>query len=217
MLSSSITIYNKVVKTMDEKQAMKFLETETKRWAHVIANCDNVKVKFEKSLGRYAGLCWGGKYPTIQYCRTTLLGNLDNQKGLTNLAIHECTHLIDYLRHGHGPDFFKVYEKWTGVAGTSGCDIKFERYIKPKPKTRGAGKTFIGKWKVEYIRYNHVDGAIKCETVKEDPMSKTEATKIFKMACGKDYPAWLYQYVSSAAANGWKKVNYHESICVGGE
>jgi len=194
---------------MDEKQAMKFLETETKRWAHVIAHNDVVRVEFKKSLGRYGGLCWSGRRGLIQYSRTVLLSNLDNKAGLTNLAIHECVHLkgID----GHGPDFDKEYDKWK-VDGTGICS---SRYIVPKPKTRGAGKTLVGKWKVEYIRYEKVDGGTRCVTVKEDAMTKTEATKIFKMACSKDYPAWLFQYVSSAVAHGWKKAEYHESVCGG--
>ena len=200
---------------MDEKQAMKFLVSETKRWAHVIAKRDNINVVFEKSLGRAGGMC--GRR-TIWYSRTMILANLDNKQGLTDLAIHEVIHLvIPDTCEVHGNEFQKEYEKWTGHPMTMYVEtLKHEPKIVLKPKKRGAGKTLVGKWKVEYVRYNHVDGGIRCETVKEDPMSKTEATRIFKMACGKDYPSWLYQYVSSAVAHGWKKVEYHESVRGGG-
>lgn len=199
---------------MDEKQAMKFLTSETKRWAHIIAHKDRIFVKFEKSLGRAGGMCGRN---TIYYSRTMLLSNLDNKQGLIDLAIHEVIHLIipDTCKV-HGNEFQKEYEKWTGHPMTMYVNtLVHDRRIKVKPKTRGAGKTLVGKWKVEYIRYEKVDGGIRCVTVKEDAMTKTEATKIFKMACGKDYPAWLFQYVSSAVAHGWKAVEYHESICGG--
>jgi hypothetical protein len=201
---------------MDEKQAMKFLVSETKRWAHVIAKRDHIFVEFEKTLGRYGGICGRN---CIRYSRKMLLANLDNKQGLTDLAIHEVIHLvIPNTCEVHGNEFQKEYEKWTGHPMTMYVEtLNSHNKIKPKPKTRGAGKTLVGKWKVEYVRYNRVDGGIRCETVKENPMTKTEATKIFKMACSKDYPAWIYQYVSSAVAHGWKKVEYHESVCGGGE
>jgi|WetSurMetagenome_2_1015567.scaffolds.fasta_scaffold225915_1 hypothetical protein len=200
---------------MDEKQAMKFLVSETKRWAHVIAKRDHIDVIFEKSLGRHGALCG---HHTIWYSRTMILSNLDNKRGLTDLAIHEVIHLIiPDTCEAHGNEFQKEYEKWTGHPMTMYVStLNHDRKIVPKPKTRGAGKTLVGKWKVEYIRYEHKNSGVYCETIKENPMTKTEATKIFKMACDKDYPAWLYQYVSSAVAHGWKKIEYHESVCGGG-
>lgn len=199
---------------MNEQQAMKFLTSETKRWAHIIAKRDNISVKFEKSLGRYGGLCGRN---AIRYSRTMLLSNLDNKQGLTDLAIHEVIHLIiPDTCETHGNEFQKEYEKWTGHPMSMYVNtLVHDRNIKVKPKKRGAGKTLVGKWKVEYIRYERVNEGIKCVTVKENPMTKPEATKIFKMACSKDYPAWLFQYVSSAVAHGWKKVEYHESVCGG--
>ena len=197
---------------MNEKQAMAFLVKQTKRYAHVIAGHDNVKVVFVKSLGRYAGDCAYGSYKSvIRYCRTNLLANLENPAGLTNLAIHECCHLVE---RGHGPRFHALYDKWK-VEG--GKDIHGSGRLVPKAK-RGAGKSLEGKWKVEYTRYERVPSdssptgyAIRCIGVKEKAMTKTQALKIFRMACSKDYPAWLFQYVSSSVAHGWKLVERHES------
>jgi hypothetical protein len=197
---------------MNEKQAMAFLTSETKRWAHVIAKRDRIKVVFEKSLGTAGGQCGSS---TVWYSRKMLLSNLDNKQGLTDLAIHEVIHL---KIGGHGNDFQKEFEKWTGDHLTKDVStLNHNRMI--TTKKRGAGKTLEGKWKVEYVRYERTPCAssktgygIYCKTVKERPMTKTEATKIYKMACSKDYPAWLFRYVSSTAAHGWEKVAYHESV-----
>lgn len=197
---------------MNEKQAMAFLTSETKRWAHVIAKRDGITVVFKKSLGRAGGQCG---YFTVWYSRKMLLANLDNPQGLTDLAIHEVIH---FKIHGHGNDFQKEFEKWSGHPLT-----KYVTSLNHNPtvtiKKRGAGKTLEGKWRVEYVRYSRMPQAssptgygIYCHTVKEKPTTKTQATKIYKMACSKDYPAWLFQYVSSTVAHGWEKVAYHESV-----
>jgi hypothetical protein len=199
--------------SMTEEQAKKFLVSETKRYAHKIAPNKRVRVLFEKSLGKYRGQCG---YSTIWYSRQTILANLDNKKGLTDLAIHECIHL---KISGHGPNFQKEYVKWTGNPESEYVTtLNSERYIKPKAK-RGAGKTLRGKWKVEYVRCtrepypNSPTGyAISQVAVKEKAMTKTEAMKIYRMACSKNYPAWLFQYVESTVAHGWKKIEYHERV-----
>jgi hypothetical protein len=190
---------------MNEKQAMDFLTSETKRWAHVIAKRDHINVFFEKSLGRAGGQCGGH---TVWYSRKMLLSNLDNKQGLTDLAIHEVIH---FKIRGHGNDFQKEFEKWTGHPLTKYVST-LNHNSTVTTKKRGAGKTLEGKWKVEYVRYERVTGGIYCRTVKEKPMTKTQAMKIYKMACSKDYPAWLFRYVSSTVAHGWEKVAYHESV-----
>jgi len=206
-----------MTEAMTEAQAKKFLTTETKRWAHVIARKDNIKVVFEKSLGRHGGECG---YQTIYYSRKTLLSNLDNKIGLTNLAIHEVIH---FKIRGHGNDFQKEYQKWTGCAEPTMYvkELQHDKQIKVKPRRRGAGKTLLGKWKVDYIRMTRVPDPspqsktgyyIRQETVKTKPMTKTNALKIFRMASSKNYPAWLYQYVESAVAHGWKKIEYHARV-----
>lgn len=197
---------------MNEKQAMRFLERETKRWAHVIARRDRIYVVFEKSLGRAGGSCGSN---TVYYSRKKLLANLDNKQGLTDLAIHEVIH---FKIPNHGNEFQKEFEKWTGHPMTMYVPtLKSARGI--SVKKRGAGKNLEGKWKVKYIRYNREECrtsptgfGIRCETVTGRPMTKTEALKIFRMACSKDYPAWLYQYISSSVAHGWKQMDYHESM-----
>ena len=114
--------------------------------------------------------------------------------------------------NGHGPDFQKEYAKWSGNTPSQNVTTLHSEYgIKPK-QHRKSGKTLSGKWRVEYIRYNYKNGGIYCETVKEKPTTKTESMKIFKMACSKDYPAWLQQYVSSVVVGGWKVIEYHESV-----
>ena len=196
---------------MNEKQAMAFLTSETKRWAHVIAKRDGINVVFKKSLGRAGGDCGGS---TVRYSRKMILSNLDNKQGLTDLAIHEVIH---FKIHGHGNDFQKEFEKWSGHPLTKYVPtLDHNRTI--TTKKRGEGKSLEGKWKVEYVRYDRIPFersqtgyAIHCVTVKERPMTKTQALKIFRMACSKDYPAWLFQYISTAVAHGWKKVEYHES------
>jgi hypothetical protein len=71
--------------TMTEKQAMDFMRKETSKWAYVIAKRNGIKVIFEKSLGRYRGLCYTN---SIKYSRITILANLNNPSGLRDLVIH---------------------------------------------------------------------------------------------------------------------------------
>lgn len=200
---------------MNEKQAMAFLTSETRRWAHIIAKKDHINIHFEKSLGNAGGQCGGN---SVWYSRKMLLANLDNKQGLTDLAIHEVIH---FKIGGHGNDFQKEFEKWSGHPMTKYVNtLNHNNSI--TVKKRGAGKTLEGKWRVEYVRYERqpcssspTGYGINCKTVKEKPMTKTEAMKIYKMACSKDYPAWLFRHISTTVAHGWEKVAYHESVNAG--
>lgn len=141
-----------------------------------------------------------------------ILENIDNPQGLTDLAIHEVIH---FKISGHGNDFQKEFEKYSGHPMTRYVPT-LNRAHQIAPKKRGEGKTLEGKWKVDYLRVERVrcddnpahDG-FRNVPVKEKAMTKTQAMKIFRMATSKNYPAWLYQYVSTTVAHGWKLVDRH--------
>lgn len=197
---------------MTEAQAKKFLVAETKRWALVIAGKKNVNVIFKKSLGGCRGLC--DCHGTVAYSLQTVLANLDNKQGLRDIAIHEVIH---FKIHDHNHLFEREFEKWTGRKECKHVStLSDERRIKTKTK-RGAGKTFRGKWMCEYIRCERVPSetsptgyAIRQTTVKTKPSTMTIAKKVFRMAAGKNYPAWLLQYVESGSCHGWKTIEYNE-------
>lgn len=213
---------------MTEAQAKRFLTSETKKWAWAIAK-RHIDVVFERSLGTAGGSC-GAR--TIYYSRKKLLANMGNKIGLRDLAIHEVIHL-KIPNHGNG--FQVEYAKWIRIAREvddyktpDRVEDKLTKYVPTlesahhiKLRKRGEGKTLEGKWKVKYIRMTLIDvppnrldptphKAWKQETVRTRATTKTEALKVFKMAMGKNYPAWLLRYVRNSVAHGWKVEEYVE-------
>ena len=191
---------------MTMAQAKRFLTSETKRWAHVIAKRENVRVKFVKSLGRYAGVCWRNH---VEYCLISIQANLDNREGLTNLAIHEVIH---FKIPGHGNDFQTEYRKWTGKLEDHVTNLKNPGHL--KPVSRGKGKTLIGKYRVDFYTEERVSSArsptgcaIRQTKEKTKPLSKSQACKVFDTAKSKGLLAFLYEYQYCAGAGcGWKQI-----------